>query len=205
MKPSHADKELIRKEMRAHRACLELDWCRTAGDRIAVTLASLPEFAAAEVVLAYLDYPREVPMDATLQAAWRAGKRVAVPALREDGEYMPAWLTPADSTPPAKFGVRQPFPLYWAKPDRFDVVIVPGVAFTREGGRLGHGRGYYDRMLARLKPRIGIRVGVCFASHLVGTVPLDDHDVPMDLVVTETGVFRRTHADQADGKTETGN
>jgi len=191
VKASRAEKDLIRKEMQAHRAGLDPAWCRTAGARIADTLAALPEFALAEVVLAYLDYPREVPMDATLRAVWHAGKRVAVPALREDGEYMPAWLTPADSTPVAKFGVRQPFPLYWAKPDRFDVVIVPGVAFTRQGGRLGHGRGYYDRMLARLRPRVGVRIGVCFASHLVEAVPMDEHDVPMDLVVTETGVFRR--------------
>ncbi len=63
------------------------------------------------------------------------------------------------------------------------LVVVPGLAFTLGGGRLGYGGGYYDRFLASL-PASAVTVGVCFHEQLVDDLPLDPHDVPVRLLVT---------------------
>lgn len=70
-----------------------------------------------------------------------------------------------------------------------DVAVVPGVAFDPHGGRLGHGGGHYDRLLARL-PEDTLRVGVCFACQVVPRVPRAAHDEPVDVVITERARYR---------------
>jgi 5-formyltetrahydrofolate cyclo-ligase len=67
-------------------------------------------------------------------------------------------------------------------PERVEVAVVPGVAFDRHGRRLGYGRGFYDRWLARA-PK-ALRVGVCHAFQLVDGVPARDGDVPMHIIIT---------------------
>ena len=78
-----------------------------------------------------------------------------------------------------------------AEPDPaiLDVVVVPGVAFTRDGHRLGQGGGWYDRFLPRLPERC-TTIGVCFAEQVVDEVPVEDHDVAVDVVVSDAGRVR---------------
>ncbi len=76
-----------------------------------------------------------------------------------------------------------------------DVVLVPGVAFTPGGLRLGQGGGWYDRFLAQRR-RGALAVGVCFEPQLVGELPVEAHDVVLDLVVTDAGVATGTGPEQ---------
>lgn len=77
-----------------------------------------------------------------------------------------------------------PFPV---EPSAVDVVVVPGVAFTVDGRRLGQGGGWYDRFLAGVRSD-ALVVGVGFAAQIVDGIPVEPHDVTMDLVVHEDGV-----------------
>ena len=70
-----------------------------------------------------------------------------------------------------------------------DVVIVPGLAFTAAGDRLGQGGGWYDRFLSEVRPDC-TSIGVCFAEQVVDTIPVHSHDVVMDHVVTDAGTLR---------------
>lgn len=70
-----------------------------------------------------------------------------------------------------------------------DVVVVPAVAFSRDGHRLGQGGGWYDRFLARVRPDCRT-VGVAFREQLVDELPLEPHDVALDRVVTDAGIAR---------------
>ena len=74
-------------------------------------------------------------------------------------------------------------------PALVDVVVVPGVAFTRDGHRLGQGGGWYDRFLPQLRPAC-TTIGVCFREQVVDAVPVEPHDVAIDLVVTDAGRVR---------------
>jgi 5-formyltetrahydrofolate cyclo-ligase len=72
-------------------------------------------------------------------------------------------------------------------PEAVDLVIVPGVAFDVRSGRLGYGGGFYDRFLASCRAP---RIAVAFSMQIVDGVPCDEHDLPVDVVVTETGEIR---------------
>jgi 5-formyltetrahydrofolate cyclo-ligase len=71
------------------------------------------------------------------------------------------------------------------KPEELDLVMVPGTAFDKRGGRMGQGKGYYDRLLASARPDAPL-VGVAFDCQIFDEIPVDAHDVFMDLVLTET-------------------
>lgn len=89
---------------------------------------------------------------------------------------------------PGTWGIPEPPP---SAPEAtsIDFMVVPGVAFDRACRRLGNGKGYYDRAIAELRP--GRTVGVCFGAQLVDEIPVGPHDVVLDAVVTESGVFLR--------------
>lgn len=188
----------VREAMRVERACQEPGRVTDRSLKIAERVVQMPEFQRAGVVGAYLALPGEVEVHRIMGAALRAGKRVAVPARRLDGEYMPAWWGPDEPLTRGHFGVMQPVLPQWARPESFGLMVIPGVAFTRTGDRLGHGRGYYDRMLARLGPRVVFRVGVAFEWQLAGGWPVSPDDVGMDAVVTEAALYRKTRGERQD-------
>lgn len=73
--------------------------------------------------------------------------------------------------------------------DDIDVVLLPGLVFDRSGGRLGRGRGYYDRFLEQLPAGVA-RIGVTSEATIVDEVPMDEHDQRVDWIVTETSIHR---------------
>ncbi len=184
-------KAALRKLMQERRMRLDPLYARGASKDIARRVMELPEFRAARAVLCYMAMKHEVQTDAILEAAWQTGKRVAVPAQVQGGEYHPAWIREEERMVAARFGLREPVAPEWAQAASFDVLILPGVVFSPAGGRIGHGRGYIDRMLVRLGVGRGCKVGLCFQCQMAESVPVSDQDVPMDVVVTEDAVFRR--------------
>jgi 5-formyltetrahydrofolate cyclo-ligase len=82
---------------------------------------------------------------------------------------------------PGRFGIREPAP--GPSPNQLDLIVVPGLAFSAEGNRLGRGAGFYDRFLATV-PQTTFKIGVCFEFQLVSSIPHEPHDVTMDAVVS---------------------
>lgn len=114
---------------------------------------------------------------------WSAVKRIAVP--RVEGDSMRFFRYDPRTQRTGAFGIEEPGPeAEECAPGELDLIVVPGVAFTPQGVRMGRGRGYYDRYLAQPGLR-AVKVGVCFAHQLVEALPVEPHDVPMDCVVTE--------------------
>ena len=89
------------------------------------------------------------------------------------------------------FGVREPDPTSWepATPDKVDLALIPGLAFDHFGGRLGRGKGYYDRLLGDSSFH-AIKAGLCTEERLLPSLPMEPHDVTMDLILTEQRVLR---------------
>ena len=85
-----------------------------------------------------------------------------------------------------RWGIREPRATAVIDPDEFDLVLVPGLAFTRDGARLGMGGGYYDRWLAHTNAKT---LGICAEAFLVTQIPLTPNDVTVDAVVTETARY----------------
>ena len=178
-------KGTARREVLRHRGRLHPDWIGRASARIREQVLARPEWAAAASVALYLSLPGEVQTAELVAAAHAAGKRVCVPAWRADEDgYAFAWLRPGAAMRRGRMGIAEPVAPEWAAPGEIGLVLVPLVAFDRHGRRLGHGGGHFDRLLARCAAP---RVGLAFEVQRLTAVPVEPHDVPLDLVVTEKG------------------
>ena len=138
-------------------------------------------WAAAFQVGIYRSRPDEPATDALLEDLLARGARVAVP-VRRGKEYGWGWIDGRTRWKNGAHGIPEPVRAEPASPEALRVVVVPGVAFDAQGGRLGHGRGHFDRLLARSP---ALRVGLCWEARLVAAVPMEPHDVRMDAVATE--------------------
>lgn len=124
-----------------------------------------------------------------LEAALAAGKRVSVPVVEGDALTL-VRLESLDELVPAPFGLLEPKRELRRKGRRLvattiRLFLVPGLAFDRTGGRLGHGKGYYDRLLSRVKPTVPT-VALGFDAQLVPAVPMGPDDRRVSMVVTES-------------------
>jgi 5-formyltetrahydrofolate cyclo-ligase len=161
--------------------------------RIWQRVFTLPAFLHVRTVMTYLDFRREVCTQSYLPELWARGKTVLVPyCVGQDlGLFL---LESRDELTPNAWGILEPRPDLrgaagkQAKTVSVDLALIPGAAFDRRGGRLGRGKGFYDRFLPRLRPD-ALKVGLAFECQLAPEVPLEPQDVCMDLVITEAGVY----------------
>jgi 5-formyltetrahydrofolate cyclo-ligase len=156
-------------------------------------LTALPEYARTRTLMLYLDVRSEVRTRWFVPTAWGDGKRVVVPYC-ENGQIELFQLQSFDDLLPATMGVLEPKPELRRRPDRRvdpdepDLVVTPGLAFDRTGGRLGYGKGYYDRFLHQIRGD-AMKLAVCFECQLFPEIPVLPHDIRVDLVVTENAVY----------------
>jgi len=184
-------KQRLRDEVRARRRAQ--DRKEETSRRIAARLAALPEYAAARTVLFYVSFRSEVGTREMLAEAWRAGKRVAVPYCT-GGRLELVNIDDPDELAPGTLGIPEPRPELRSRPERRiapgepDLIVVPGLAFDRQGNRLGHGQGYYDKLLPLVRPDAAL-VALAYECQLVDAVPHLAHDVPVQKIVTERAVY----------------
>jgi 5-formyltetrahydrofolate cyclo-ligase len=161
------DKRAVRARMRAIRATIAADGddrARRSASICRAVIETISERAPRRVLL-YDALPSEP--DLAELAAWCAEQRVAVHRPAVDGDALV--VVPGD-----------------LDPELLDVVVVPGLAFTREGERLGQGGGHFDRFLTRVRGDC-LRIGVAFHEQLVDRLPTERHDVAVDRVITDRG------------------
>jgi 5-formyltetrahydrofolate cyclo-ligase len=165
-----------------------------AAEAIAAHLLAAP-FARVDVVAGHLSMASEPGTGPMLAGLHHRGAEIIVPVTGPDHSLDWVRWSPGTETVTSPIGVPEPAGERLG-PDalaRAELVIVPALAVDLAGHRLGRGAGYYDRALADIQVP---RCALVFADELVGDVPHDAHDVPVDLVVTEMGVFRVPGHDQ---------
>ncbi len=181
------EKERLREELQAARAALEVEK-RQAWDRaICQRLLQLPEYTAAATVMTFLSFGTEIDTWPILEAIWADGKTALVPKVlgRERGMIAVEIHTKADLQP-GIWGIHEPISSQPTSPIRADCIVVPGLAFSVSGYRLGYGGGYYDSFLSQAAGR---KVGICYEL-FIRDVPVCSWDVPVDVIVTNTRVAR---------------
>ncbi|MHB9026235.1 MAG: 5-formyltetrahydrofolate cyclo-ligase [Armatimonadota bacterium] len=183
VKPLKAE---MRAAMRARREQLLPEAARDASARISAVACELPLFQAATVICTYCSANNEVGTDAIMHAALQQGKRVALPrTIKKEHRLALHEVADLNGLIPGPYGIREPAPdLPEIDPAEVELFFVPGLAFDAAGNRLGYGAGYYDTLLVMSE---GWRVALAYGFQLAPRVPAAEHDMPMDLVVTELG------------------
>ena len=181
-------KAALRVEMKRRLVRESLRNALAAGQAIADRLGATAEWARAHAVAAFSSLPDEVDTLPLVERARNEAKQILYPRIRPRGELEFARVETDAQLVDGPFGIREPAsacPLV-SLADSV-LVLVPGLAFDRMGGRLGRGAGYYDRALASFaeSSRSGCRIGVAYAFQLVDRVPMTSLDVSVDGVVTE--------------------
>ncbi len=195
-------KAQIRAQMKVFLAGL------SAGDRHTRSLAACQqliatrEFKHAQTIMIFLSMTSEVETSTLAVKAWQEGKSIVVPRIDWNTKRMdPVEIKTLDTEMQTSgLGVREPVSGISVPLGCIDMVVIPGMAFDRKGFRVGRGRGYYDRFLAQQDFQ-GVRCALCFHEQLVAEpLPCEAHDVPMDLIVTDTEVVRCQPAGHPAGK-----
>lgn len=153
----------------------------------------LEEYHRAKTVMFYVDVRDEVRTRQALPTALKSDKRIVVPYC-VDGELELFWLEDMNELELGMYRILEPSAEMRTverkrlQPTDLDLIMVPGVAFDRNGGRTGHGKGYYDKLLqhARLDTPL---IALAFECQLFDKIPAESHDIYMDKVVTENAVY----------------
>lgn len=184
-------KAALRAELKQRLAAADPERARRAAARVARRVLALPEVEAARRVFTCLSFGAEVDTWELTERLLASGREVYVPRADAGDGRLHVHRYPCELVS-LSFGLRQPGPTVEEVPaeaiDRtLDVALVLGLAFDRRGYRLGYGRGYFDRFLAgRRFPAVGL----AYAFQLFDEIPIEEHDVPMSILVTEDEVVR---------------
>lgn len=143
--------------------------------------------------MVYMNFGSEVVTDSLARHALRYGKALLLPKINHREKTLDVYeVQNLDrDLEEGLWGIREPIPELCAAgdPRAAGFILVPGVAFDARGGRLGYGGGFYDKLLSDLLSANPYLVAAAFETQMVERVPSEEHDVPMDLIVTESSRY----------------
>ena len=176
-------RQIIRERMAQLSQAEKLSFSR----RICERLLRLPQLEDARVIMSYLATDREADVDQFNRIMASRGIVVCYPVIR--GDDMQAYYSPQEEYALNGYGIREPQRTSGILMDReaIDLVIVPCLAFDGQLNRLGHGKGFYDRFLRGLSV---CKVAVGFEAQKLESIETSEHDVRMNMVITEERTYR---------------
>jgi len=186
-----ATKRTLRDELRAVLAARDLGAMARWSGEICGHVVDHRAFGEARTVLMYVPIVGEPDLRPVARACAEAGKRVCLPRVAwEDRSLWPAVVESLDEgLVESRHGIMEPHPdAELVEPERIDLILVPGLGFDPQGGRLGRGAGFYDRFLSQ-PGRRSLAWGVGFGCQMIDRVPREPHDAVLDAIVTEDGLF----------------
>lgn len=186
-----AESEALKREFRrrALLACAELPDKDRHSEAIWARLLAMEPFQVAATVMCYVHTRDEVRTQPFLPTILNSGKTLVVPYCNGD-ELGLFRLESVEELSPGTWGILEPAESLRALSQRrvdvsqLDLIVVPGAAFDRQGGRVGHGKGYYDRLLRRTRTDAR-RIAVAYQCQIYPSVPMLPHDVYVDGIITE--------------------
>lgn len=190
------DKNSLRKSILHSRDMLLPEEVKLKSKRIFEKLADLKEYKESSIIMCYMDFRNEVMTADFIQESFNRNKRIAVPLVVRNRNGQRELLASEihdlkNDLAQGTFGIREPVKdrIREIQPQELDLVIVPGVVFDIRKNRIGYGAGFYDRFLTRTKADC-LKAGVAFDMQVLNEVPVDVHDVPLDIIVTESRIIR---------------
>ena len=185
-------KDKIRKELIKIRKNLSKKVVLEKSNQIKKRLFEMSEFKQSSTILFYVSYDNEVYTHEMIKECMSIGKKVIVPfSNKKNRQLILSKLGNWNDLETGSYGILEPRKekIEEVSINDIDLIIVPGVGFDERGHRIGHGKGYYDNLLKISKK--ALHVGLAFESQIVKKIPVESHDLPVDIIVTEERIIDR--------------
>lgn len=186
---AQARKQQLRQSIIAGRAALAQELHTQLSEAITTRLLQLAPYREAGTVLGYMHFGAEFVSEPWLLQVLGEGKRLLLPKVNKATRELDLYHVEnvEEQLAPGAYDIREPQPERGARParlDEIDFILLPGVAFGRDGARLGYGGGFYDKLLARL-PHQPVLAAAAFAMQLADDIPQEATDRKVEWLVTE--------------------
>ncbi|EMY4797822.1 5-formyltetrahydrofolate cyclo-ligase [Bacillus cereus group sp. Bc002] len=183
------EKLRLRKQIIEHMNSLSKERYTTLSEQIAFSLYEQKEWAEAKTIGITLSMENEVNTYPIIEKAWEEGKKVVVPKCNKEARTMSfRKISNFDQLETVYMNLREPIPAFTEEvnADEIDLQIVPGVAYTERGERIGYGGGYYDRYLMHYK---GKTLSLAYSFQMVDHIPIEPFDKNVEKIITEKGTM----------------
>lgn len=174
------DKQTLRRMIREQKKAMTEEQIASASEKLGELFAASPLYHQAKTIYGYLPYNQEVRTVPMLQRALTDGKRVAVPKCYGD-EMRFIYLDDLSKVESGYCGIPEPIADEPIADDPTALVLMPGLAFTERGDRMGYGGGFYDKFLAAEPDHPTL--ALCYSFQMVEQIPTDQFDIPVDCVL----------------------
>lgn len=180
-------KKEIRRRIKDCRALLSDETRQIFSDQIYNKLVSHPLYQTAKEIYCYVSFGEEVSTNAILAHAWKHGKKVAVPKILDNDTMEFFYIDTREQLKEGFYGILEPVTEKIACGEEV-LVVMPGVAFDREGGRIGYGKGYYDGYLHKHPDYHTI--ALTFEVQCLEQIPTEAHDIRPEWILTEKETYQ---------------
>ena len=174
------DKKALRREIREKKRAMTEEEIVDRSEKLGQLFVQSEAYRKAKTVYGYLPYNQEVRTVPMLEQALRDGKRVAVPKIYGDTMKF-LYLDDLSRVEKNDMGIPEPIDDTPVADDKTALVLMPGLAFTKQGDRMGYGGGFYDRFLAEEPDHPTL--ALCYEFQMVDSLPTEEFDIPVDLVL----------------------
>ena len=174
------DKKALRREIREKKRAMTEEEIIFRSEKLGQLFAQSEAYRNAKTVYGYLPYNQEVRTVPMLEQALREGKRVAVPKIYGDTMKF-LYLDDLSRVEKNDMGIPEPIADTPVADDKTALVLMPGLAFTKRGDRMGYGGGFYDRFLADEPDHPTL--ALCYDFQMVDSLPTEEYDIPVDTVL----------------------
>lgn len=182
-------KDQVRRKFKQLRNDLSKSEVLEKSSKIKEKLFKLDAFRDASTILFYVSYGNEVFTHDMIKECLAAGKKIVVPiSNKKNRSLILSELRNWDDLEIGSYGILEPRKECIKKFSigEIDLIVVPGVAFDKNGNRIGHGKGYYDNLLKNSKC---VSIGLAFEMQIVDGISIDENDIPVDIVITNKEII----------------
>jgi 5-formyltetrahydrofolate cyclo-ligase len=181
-------KEKIRLEVKSRKELLSREQIQRLSRSMTEKFTALKEYRECSQVILYAAFNQEVDTFPLIGLAQEAGKRVALPRVRGDKiEFY--YIRSLKETSVSRLGIWEPEPVAPIELSDNNLILVPGLAFDLEGNRIGYGKGYYDSYFSSRRERFE-KIAFAYSFQVYEKIPAEEHDVRMDILITESSFNR---------------
>ena len=174
-------KEEIRQQIKRRKRQFTEEQLRELSLAIIDRLLDHPRIKKAKRILMYYSLPDEVYTHEAIIQLVNEGKEVFLPVVLDNFEMELHKFSRKDNMSEGAFNIMEPIGHKYTNFDSIDVAVIPAIAYDEKNNRLGRGKGYYDRFLAKIP--LAYKTGICFDFQKITDMPVDNNDVPVDEVI----------------------